>query len=90
MSSYAVNRLVQELFRQPGLLERFRDRRGEVYDEYGLDPAQRAGLDEGTPPALAAAGVHPILQMHFLLASNPDVARLITVDAYRDDATKEK
>jgi hypothetical protein len=35
-------------------------------------------------------GVHPILQMHFLLASNPDVARLITVDAYRGDATKEK
>lgn len=90
MSSYAVNRLVQELFRQPGLLERFRDRRTEVYDEYGLDAAQRAGLDDGTPPALAAAGVHPILQMHYLLASNPEVARLITVDAYRDDAAKEQ
>ena len=90
MHTYAVNRLVQELFRQPGLLERFRSRRSEVYDEYGLDPAQRAGLDDGTPAALTAVGVHPILQMHFLLASNPDVARLITVDAYRGDATKEK
>lgn len=90
MSSYAVNRLVQELFKQPGLLERFRDKRAEVYDEYGLDAAQRAGLDAGTPPALAAAGVHPILQMHYLLASNPGVARLITVDAYRDDTVKEK
>ncbi len=89
MSSYAVNRLVQELFRQPGLLQRFRERRSEVYDEYGLDAEQRAGLDEGSPPALTAAGVHPILQMHYLLASNPDVARLISVDAYRDDASKE-
>jgi 2'-aminobiphenyl-2,3-diol 1,2-dioxygenase small subunit len=90
MSSYAVNRLIQELFKQPGLLARFRDRRAEVYDVYGLDAVQRAGLDEGTPPALAAAGVHPILQMHYLLASNPDVARLITVDAYRDDTVKEQ
>jgi 2'-aminobiphenyl-2,3-diol 1,2-dioxygenase, small subunit len=90
MSTYAVNRLVQELFRQPGLLQRFRERRGEVYDEYQLDAAQRAGLDEGSPPALTAAGVHPILQMHYLLASNPDVARLITVDAYRDHIAKDQ
>jgi len=84
MARYAVNRLVQELFRRPGLLERFRDERQQVYDEYGLDAAERSALDEGTPPALAAAGVHPILQMHYLLASNPDVAKLITVNAYRD------
>lgn len=83
MMSYSVNRLVQELFRRPGLLERFRDARTEVYDEYGLDDSQRAALDDGSPPVLAAAGVHPILQMHYLLASNPDVARLITVDSYR-------
>jgi 2'-aminobiphenyl-2,3-diol 1,2-dioxygenase small subunit len=80
---YAVNRLVQELFRQPGLLERFRGNRQEVYDAYGLTPEERAGLDEGSPPALAAIGVHPILQMHYLLACNPDVAKLITVNAYR-------
>lgn len=82
MARYAVNRMVQDLFRQPGMLERFRERRAEVYEEYGLDAAERAALDEGSPQALAAAGVHPILQMHYLLASNPDVARLITVQAY--------
>jgi len=85
MGRYAVNRLVQELFRQPGLLERLRERRAEVYDAYGLDPAERAALDAGTPPALASVGLHPILQMHYLLASNPDVAKLITVEAYRDN-----
>ena len=90
MGRYAVNRLVQELFRQPGLLQRFRDGRQAVYDEYGLDAVQRAGLDEGTPPALTAAGVHPILQMHYLLASQPEVARLITVNAYRDDLAKDQ
>ena len=83
MGRYAVNRLVQELFRQPGLLERFRANRAEVYDAYGLNEEERRGLDEGTPPALAAAGVHPILQMHYLLACNPDMAKLITVNAYR-------
>lgn len=83
MARYAVNRLVQELFRQPGLLERFRTERAKVYDEYGITPEERRGLDEGSPPALAEAGVHPILQMHYLLACNPDVAKLITVNAYR-------
>jgi 2'-aminobiphenyl-2,3-diol 1,2-dioxygenase small subunit len=78
-----VNRLVQDLFRQPGLLDRFRGERAAVYEEYGLNAAERAALDEGTPPALAAAGVHPILQMHYLLATNPDVAKLITVNAYK-------
>jgi 2'-aminobiphenyl-2,3-diol 1,2-dioxygenase small subunit len=82
MGRYAVNRLVQELFRQPGLLERFRTERTRVYDEYGLTSEERKNLDEGSPPALTEAGVHPILQMHFLLACNPDVARLITVKAY--------
>lgn len=83
MGRYAVNRLVQELFRQPGLLERFRGNRNEVYDAYGLTREERAGLDEGSPTALTAAGVHPILQMHYLLACNPDVAKLITVNAYK-------
>lgn len=83
MARYAVNKLVQELFRQPGLLERFRSRRAEVYDAYGLNAEERAALDEGSPPALAAAGVHPILQMHYLLACNPEVAKLITVNAYQ-------
>jgi 2'-aminobiphenyl-2,3-diol 1,2-dioxygenase small subunit len=83
MAIYAVNRLVQELFREPGLLERFRANRGEVYDAYGLTAEERKGLDEGSQPALTAAGVHPILQMHYLLACNPDVAKLITVTAYR-------
>lgn len=86
MARYAVNRLVQELFRQPGLLERFRERRADVYDEYGLEAAERAALDEGSPAALAAAGVHPILQMHFLLAANPEIAKLITVKAYQEAA----
>lgn len=83
MGRYAVNRLVQDLFRQPGLLDRFRDQRAAVYEEYGLNAEERAGLDEGSPPALTAAGVHPILQMHYLLASNPELAKLITVQAYR-------
>lgn len=83
MSTYAVNRLLQELFRVPGLLDRFRSQRSAVYDDYGLDAAARAGLDEGSPAALAAIGAHPILQMHYLLASQPEVAALISVDAYR-------
>jgi len=86
MARYAVNRLVQELFRESGLVQRFRERRGEVYEAYGLDAAERAALDEGTPAALASVGVHPILQMHYLLACNPDMARLVTVNAYRDAA----
>ncbi|WP_323810911.1 hypothetical protein [Sphingobium baderi] len=62
-ASYPVNRLMQELFTNPGNVELFRADREALYERYGLSSAQRAALDEGGFGALTAVGLHPVLQM---------------------------
>lgn len=79
---YAVNRLVQELFSNPDNLAQFKTDRSGLYDKYGLSAAQRAALDEGSPEALSGAGLHPILQMHWAMASNPMVASWVSIRSF--------
>ena len=43
-------------------------------------------MTEARPPALAALGVHPILQMHLMLARNPQMAEMISVKSYEEIA----
>jgi hypothetical protein len=81
---YAVHRLIQSLFKEPGLLDRLANAPDAVYDTYGLDAAERAALSNADPAALAALGVHPILQMHLMLARNPQIADMISIKAYRE------
>lgn len=82
MARYVVHQLIQNLFREPGLLERLRADPTAVFRAYGLTEAEQAALREASPPALGALGVHPILQMHCLLAFNPQIADAISVKAY--------
>jgi hypothetical protein len=83
---YAVNRLVQELFSTPENLELLRTDRALLYERYGLSGSQRAALDSGEPAALTEAGLHPILQMHFAMATNPEIAKLVSVRTFLDGA----
>ena len=82
MARYVVHRLIQNLFKEPGLLERLATAPDAVYDAYGLDDAERTAVSDASPPALAAIGVHPILQMHLMLARNPQMAETMSVKAY--------
>lgn len=84
MAPYRVHRLIQSLFKVPGLLERLGTDAPSVFDEYGLTEGERQALAGGDPAALGALGVHPILQMHYMLASNPAMAEQITIRAYAD------
>jgi 2'-aminobiphenyl-2,3-diol 1,2-dioxygenase, small subunit len=86
VARYVVHRLIQNLFKEPGLLERLANEPDAVYDAYGLDAAERLAVTEASPPALAAIGVHPILQMHLMLARNPQMAEMISVKSYAEIA----
>lgn len=89
MPRYQVHKMIQDLSHQPGLMERFHaDRRG-VLAEYGMTEVEQAALDEASPPALASIGVHPILQMHYLLFSNPDMASHVSMRDYLAELAKE-
>lgn len=80
---YAVNRLMQELFADPANLALFHRDRQALYDRYGLSPEQRVALDTGGEPALTKAGLHPVLQMHHFMATNPMAPGFVSVKAYQ-------
>ncbi|MGO8919811.1 MAG: hypothetical protein ACLQJR_28260 [Stellaceae bacterium] len=84
MARYVVHQLIQNLFREPGLLDRLRADPTPVFCAYGLTEEEQAALRDGSPPALSAIGIHPILQMHCLLAFNPQIAEAISIKAYAD------
>jgi hypothetical protein len=76
MASYNTERLAQEMMRVPGLPERYKSDRKKVMDEYGIPEAERAALENGTPPALSSIQLHPILQIHFLMGTDPHAGQL--------------
>jgi 2'-aminobiphenyl-2,3-diol 1,2-dioxygenase small subunit len=82
MARYVVHQLIQNLFKEPGLLDRLNSAPDAVYDTYGLTVTEREAISEASPAALAAIGVHPILQMHLMLARNPRMAEMISVKSY--------
>ena len=67
------------------MLDRLRSAPDSVYDAYGLTKAERDAFSVASPSALASIGVHPILQMHLMLATNPQMAEMISIKAYTAD-----
>jgi 2'-aminobiphenyl-2,3-diol 1,2-dioxygenase small subunit len=72
MASYATHKLLQSFCRSPDLARRLADEPGALFAEFGIEEAEGAALMAGTPEALAGIGVHPILQVHFMIMASPD------------------
>lgn len=79
---HAVHRLIQSLGRDLAVQQRFGADPGAVFAEFGLNDAEVAALKDGSVPALAKIGVHPILRMHWLMMSNPEAAAHMSVTEY--------
>lgn len=79
---HAVHRLIQALGRDAALRQRFGADRAAVYAEFGITSEEAAALGEGSIAALARIGVHPILRMHWLMMSQPDLASHMSVAEY--------
>lgn len=80
-----VNRIVTDLYRVPGLKAEFQQDPARVLARYPLTDHQRAGLIEGNFPALAAVGMHPLVQMIYSVARHPEVNDQISARSYVDD-----
>jgi Aromatic-ring-opening dioxygenase LigAB, LigA subunit len=79
---HAVHRLIQALGRDASVQQRFGADRAAVFEEFGVTPEEASALAEGSIAALARIGVHPILRMHWLLMSQPDLASQMSVAEY--------
>ena len=63
---YRVHRLIQDLNRDPRLVQTFLREPEAMFQAYAIAENERQLLREGTPQALITLGVHPNLQMKFL------------------------
>jgi Aromatic-ring-opening dioxygenase LigAB, LigA subunit len=79
---HAAHRLIQALGRDGAVQQRFAADPGAVFAEFGLAPDEVAALEEGSIGALARIGVHPILRMHWLMMSQPQLAEHMSVAEY--------
>ena len=77
-----VSRMIQGFFRIEGFLERLRRDPKTVYREFGVSAEEEIALAEGTPEAMARIGVHPILQVHWMMAMNPQMGELINMQTF--------
>lgn len=73
-AAYRVHKLLQELS-DPALADHFRNDPESHFDRYGLEPPERQALREGTPQAMSAIGVHPLLQMMLLFVRSPEMGQ---------------
>lgn len=88
-SAHLVNRIASDLYRVPGLRSEFRQDPASVLARYPLSESQRAALIEGSFASLAAAGMHPLVQMIYSVARHPEVDSQISVQGYFDELVGE-
>lgn len=85
-----VNALLARLFQEPELLARMRSDPDAVFVEAGLSAEQCTALREGSFAALDRIGVHPVLRMHFQMATKPEIAGHVTIRDFLPTLIEER
>ena len=81
---HEVHRLAWDLWQDPALRERFLADDESVFDAYGMTAEERRLLRDGSPPALHALGMHPLVQMPYTLLKTPPLRELVDASGYLD------
>lgn len=77
------NRMIQALCRSPAGIARLNADRESVFDEYSLNETEKAALRSADTLSMVSQGkVHPILVMHYLIATNPQAAASMSIREY--------
>ena len=84
MASYATHRLIQSLCRAPDLARRLREDSDSVFAEFGISGVEAQALRSFSPQGLAEIGVHPILQIHFMMAVSTEFGDRMRVTGFAD------
>jgi len=85
-----LNTLLARIFQEPELLARIQTEPQKVFAEAGLSEAERQGLADGSFAALDRIGVHPVLRMHYQMATNPEVGKHVTIRQYLPQILRER
>ena len=82
MTSYRVNGLIQTMCRNPETIARLNADPEAVFEQFGLSEAERSALRDGSMEAMRSVGAHPILQMHWLMARQPQIMEQMSILEY--------
>jgi hypothetical protein len=85
-----VDELLARLFQEPELLARLqRDPQG-LFKEAGFSPEECAALADGSFGALDRIEVHPVLRMHYQMATKPEIAQHVTIRDFLPELLRER
>ncbi len=77
------NRLIQALCRSPEGIARLTEDCEAVFNEYELTDTEKEAMRSSDTLTLVSKGdVHPMLAMHYLIATNPKAAESMTIREY--------
>jgi hypothetical protein len=85
-----VNVLLARLFQEPELLQRLQRDPDSVFIEAGLSAEECNELKDGSFGALDRIGVHPVLRMHYQMATKPEIAGHVTIREFLPQLMKER
>jgi len=85
-----LNTLLARIFQEPELLARIQTEPQMVFAEAGLSEAECQGLADGSFAALDRIGVHPVLRMHYQMATNPEIGKHVTIRQYLPQILRER
>nr|BAG30827.1 subunit of meta-cleavage enzyme [Neptuniibacter sp. CAR-SF] len=79
MARYEVHRLIQSLIKDRGQCERYNINPDAFFKNFDLVPNEEDVLRKGTAEALSSININPILQMHYLLITNPEMSEHVSI-----------
>jgi 2'-aminobiphenyl-2,3-diol 1,2-dioxygenase small subunit len=82
MASYRVNLFIQSMCRSPEAIARLNADLEGTFQRFGLSEAERHACLEGSVEAMQSVGVHPILQMHWMMARQPEITQQMSILEY--------
>jgi len=85
-----LNTLLARIFQEPELLARIQSEPQKVFAEAGLSDEECQGLADGSFAALDRIGVHPVLRMHYQMATNPEIGQHVTIREFLPQILKER
>lgn len=85
MSAWVINKLVQDMVRDQALVARFKENEDAVLGEYGVSDVQFQALKRAGRPDLESIGMHPLLQIWYMLIKHEGAAKHVTAIEYIKD-----
>ena len=82
MSDQAANNMIQALCRSIEGVKRLNEDMEAVFDEFGMTDDQKEAFRECRPFQMVESGAHPLLTMHFMFATNPQMSAIMSIKEY--------